>query len=300
MSASFPPHPEGYSEPVLPVMSLPALNIRQCRICGRPAAVTSTHTISNGYPLFACDYCETVMIEERPSAKVLNEAYDHLFQNGAYEAHRAEFNLLRAGRRPPNLYRSLSLNQLRRMVKGRRLVEIGGGTGSFGMLAQSKGWLYTDYDISEAAIGFANQLSLDARRFPVGEAPPIPANSVDVIVMWEVIEHVWNLREYLDAIFEGLNEGGVFLFSTPNYLRPAYQRAIVAGRPAGSIPPVHINFFTPASLNKVMKAVGFQRFKVTKRRIYKPRANWRETVDGVKLAIGFGEPMTLIGFARKN
>jgi SAM-dependent methyltransferase len=271
---------------------------RQCRICGHCVSTTTTGHISNGYPLFSCGYCETVMIESRPRSEELNQAYDQLFEHGAYDAHRAEFQLLKSGKMPPNIYRGRLLKRLEALVQGRRLVEIGGGTGAFGVLAQSRGWRYTDYDISAAAIGFANELSLDARLFRLGDPPPLPAGSADVVVMWEVIEHVWDVHQYFTTIKDALKPGGVFLFSTPNYLRPVYRRALDQGKSLGSIPPVHINFFTAVSLRKALAAAGFTTFKVTKRRIYKPPATLHGALESLKVALCLAEPMTLIGIAK--
>jgi SAM-dependent methyltransferase len=277
---------------------LQELAARQCRICGHCVSATTTSHISNGYPLFSCGHCETVMIERRPRSEELNRAYDQLFEHGAYDAHRAEFQLLKSGKMPPNIYRGRLLKRLEALVQGRRLVEIGGGTGAFGVLAQSQGWRYTDYDISAAAIGFASELSLDARLFRLGEPPPLPAGSADVVVMWEVVEHVWNLHRYFTTIKNALKPGGVFLFSTPNYLRPVYRRALDQGKSLGSIPPVHINFFTTVSLRKALAAAGFTSFKVTKRRIYKPPATLHGALESLKVALCLVEPMTLIGIAK--
>ena len=275
----------------------PLASVRNCRICGYASRAIANGTVTNGFPLFSCGHCQTVLIENIPRPAALDLAYDHLFERGAYDAHREEFHQLKSGKTPRNVYRKHFLKRLEQMTPGRRLIEIGGGTGSFGVLAQNRGWKYTDYDISAVAIDFAARLSLDARVFRLGGPPPIAVRSADAIVMWEVIEHVWDVHEYLATIFNALKGGGVFLLSTPNYLRPTYRQAVANGRPVGSVPPVHVNFFTPLALKRSLEAAGFDSVTVKKRRLYRP--SLREPLSSLMLALGLLESTTLIGIARK-
>jgi predicted SAM-dependent methyltransferase len=117
--------------------------------------------------------------------------------------------------------------------------------------------------------------------------------------MWEVIEHVWNLSDYLKNVHRALRPGGFFMFSTPNYQRQGYKDAVAQGRSLGSVPPIHINFFTIDSLQTVLKAAGFESRRVTKRRLYRPPFSFRGVIHSAKLALGLQEPMTLVGLAKK-
>jgi 2-polyprenyl-3-methyl-5-hydroxy-6-metoxy-1,4-benzoquinol methylase len=273
---------------------------RRCRICGQLADATSTQLVSNGYELFSCHSCGTAMIEARPDSGDLNRAYNHLFEQGAYDAHRIEFEQLKRGKSPANFHRRRALKRLELICTGRNLIEIGGGVGAFGMLASSRGWTYCDYDVSEAAVRFARDLKLNAHVFSIDEGPPLVPTSADVVVMWEVIEHVWNLFDYLNSIHKALRPGGLFMFSTPNYQRQGYKDAIAQGKSLGSVPPIHINFFTVASAQATLKAAGFKLCHVTKRRLYRPTMSVGGVVRSAKLACGLEEPMTLVGLAKKT
>jgi SAM-dependent methyltransferase len=269
---------------------------RSCRICGQHAPCRPIGQASNGYPFFQCQSCETVLVEHQPDPAELKRAYDRLFEKGEYERHRREFEMMRSGWTPKGFYRPLLLRRATKSARGRRLIEIGGGTGSFGVLATSRGWSYTDYDISEVAVGFAKQLDLDAQLFDVKELPPLAPQSADVIVMWEVIEHVWNVHEYVRTISTSLLPGGVFLFSTPNYRQPDYQKNLRRGFP--SSPPVHLNFFDEDSLQKVLLANDyFSRIDIVKRRLYRPRRDLGAITKFLKQAAGLDEVGTLYGIA---
>jgi SAM-dependent methyltransferase len=276
-------------------------NTRKCRICGKHAQPASTMVVSNGYALESCVDCQTVMVGEPPEDEGFKGIYDQLFSDGggAYENHRASFEKMKAGGMPRIRFRSRLLKSVEAMCEGRRLIEIGGGTGSFGMLASSRGWRYTDFDISGVAVDFARKLSLDAHVFRAGDAPPLAPQSADVIAMWEVIEHVWNVNQYLQAIRDALRPGGVFLFSTPNYARRAYQASIGNGT-SGSSPPVHINFFTKESLEKSLSACGFTSVRIVRQRLHKPAPTLHSIVDNLRIALSLDESKTLYGVACKS
>src|SRR5207244_4274371 len=148
---------------------------------------------------------------EKPDPADLKCLYDDFFRGDEYAAHRREFNEIRGGRIPRSYRREELLRRVAKTFNGRHLVEIGGGTGGFGVVAKSKGWHYVDYDISDSAVSFARQLALEARTFPPGEVPPLSPGSADAAVMWEVIEHVWNVSEYLEVIRNALRPRGVIL-----------------------------------------------------------------------------------------
>jgi 2-polyprenyl-3-methyl-5-hydroxy-6-metoxy-1,4-benzoquinol methylase len=238
------------------------------------------------------------MIERKPEQEEITRSYDYLFEKGEYEQQRVEFETIKSGKMPPNFYRRRLLKRVERMCSGRTLVEIGGGTGAFGVLATSRGWEYTNYDISEVAVTFCKELSLKANLFNLGSLPPLSPQSADLVVMWEVIEHIWNLHGYLQAVRLALNREGVFLFSTPNYLLASYQKSDHWGPLAA--PPVHMNFFTKDSLETCLRLCGFKVYKVFKRRIYRPDWSLSSLTKSLRAAFFLDEPETLYGITRKD
>lgn len=60
---------------------------------------------------------------------------------------------------------------------------------------------------------------------------PLSSESANVLVMWEVLEHLWNVHDYLKAARQGLETHGILILSTPNYMRPGYKRNLVGNGP---------------------------------------------------------------------
>lgn len=267
-----------------------------CRICGKSNCLDSAGRSINRYPLFLCRYCQTAIVVRRPDGEEVAAVYDNLFREGEYEQHRAEYEAIKAGKRVRNFYRSYLLKRIETSCPKGNLVEIGGGTGAFGVLAKSRGWQYVDYDISTVAVDYARKLGLEAFVFDVEKIPPLLARSANAVVMWEVIEHVWNVYDYLSAILESLKSNGVLILSTPNF---HFQSEFEKTQPALCTPPVHINFFTEYSLKSTLEYAGFSNIQVIKRRLYRPSLDIKSIIMSLRWGFGLYPPKTLYAIAKK-
>jgi 2-polyprenyl-3-methyl-5-hydroxy-6-metoxy-1,4-benzoquinol methylase len=232
---------------------------------------------------------------DRPESGDIATLYDRLFREGEYEQHRAEYEAIKAGKRVRSFYRSYLLNRIERSCRKGNMIEIGGGTGAFGVLAKSRGWQYLNYDISNVAVDYARELGLKAFVFDVQKIPPLPPRSANAVVMWEVIEHVWNVHGYLAAILESLKPNGALILSTPNF---DFQSEFEKTRPALCTPPVHINFFTEHSLKLTLEHAGFINVQIIKRRLYRPSINIKSIIMSLKWFFALYPPQTLYAIAR--
>jgi len=268
---------------------------RFCRLCGEQADASAIALVSNSYPLMSCNSCEGVLVESKPSDEELGELYDEAFSDGLYETHRREFEALRNGEIPRSHYREKIFERACQITSGRSVVEIGGGTGAFAAAVRSLGYDYTDYDVSKVAVQCQSELGNKAHWFHPSELPPIPPQSADILVMWEVIEHVWKIDDYLRAIRTALKPGGVYLFSTPNFKRLGYQHSLRRG--GGSAPPIHVNFFTPESLATLLRGHGFEEVEFAFNRMYRPPLKVKPMWDSLCTALGIRAPHTIFGLA---
>jgi len=264
-----------------------------CRICGQPTEFGHLDRTINSYALQRCRVCGTVHVAERPAQRAHN-LYNGLFDGDVYQQHRMKYERLARGRKPHRPYDSWLLRKAEKRCQGRRMVEIGGGNGEFGLIAQSRGWKYIDFDISEVAVQWVRSLKLKAQTIE-GDVPNIPKGSADLVVMWEVIEHIWNVAEYLAAISNALGPNGVLLLSTPNWFRSCYQRSNDLG---ASGPPIHINFFSPESLQATLFLTGFHSVNLVPRRLWRPSSlSARAVIRSIKMLLGTEAPPTLYALA---
>jgi len=107
----------------------------------------------------------------------------------------------------------------RRFAEGRRVLDAGSGTGyGAAELAQSAGSV-VGLEIDRDAVEFArSNYPLPNLSFEAGSctAMPFAAQSFDLIVAFEVIEHLAEFRKFLDECARVLAPRGLFIVSSPN------------------------------------------------------------------------------------
>lgn len=136
-------------------------------------------------------------------------------------------------------------------VTGMSVLEVGCGEGyGTALLAgAARHVVGIDYDALTAAHA---QRTYPQARFVRANLASLPVRSaaVDVVVTLQVIEHVWNHREFLDECLRVLRPGGMLLVSTPNRLTFS---------PGSSEPlnPFHTVEFTAAELTDLIARRGF-------------------------------------------
>lgn len=96
------------------------------------------------------------------------------------------------------------------------LLDIGCGLGHFLSVARESGWKSIGVEISPSAVKYVRENSnLEVHEGTV-ENCDIENNSVDVITMWDVIEHIQNPIEALSAVRNKLKKGGMLVIKTPD------------------------------------------------------------------------------------
>lgn len=110
----------------------------------------------------------------------------------------------------------VALSAIASNVNGRKLLDVGCGSGAFLNVAQQRGW-----DVS--GIELSPELSAVSRRAVKGEvinaafeSVALPEESYDVVTMWDIIEHVLDPVFCLKKVERLLKPGGMALFCTPD------------------------------------------------------------------------------------
>ena len=156
------------------------------------------------------------------------------------------------------LVRKFTLRKKVRLItkesKGKSLLDIGAGTGHFLNVSKKAGFETLGLEPDSGARAFAKS-NLEVDLIPSEELHQLPDKSRDVITMWHVLEHVYNLRSDLDKITEVLKDDGVLIVAVPN--KNSYDARYYKEFWAAYDVPIHLYHFTPRDINRLFNEYGF-------------------------------------------
>ena len=93
------------------------------------------------------------------------------------------------------------------------LLDIGAGTGHFLDLAQKNNWKVTGIEPNDGAKKIATEKGITF----IENIQSLERNSFDVITMWHVLEHVYDLDEQIKQLKRVLKEDGTLIIAVPNF-----------------------------------------------------------------------------------
>ena len=106
-----------------------------------------------------------------------------------------------------------------------------------------------DYDEQTVAHVRARYPRIDVRHGNLAELP-LPAGAVDVVVNFQVIEHLWDQGQFVAECHRVLRPGGVLLMSTPNRI------TFSPGRDT-PLNPFHTRELNASELTELLVDAGF-------------------------------------------
>jgi 2-polyprenyl-3-methyl-5-hydroxy-6-metoxy-1,4-benzoquinol methylase len=161
---------------------------------------------------------------------------------------------------------------------GGRLLEVGCAEGGFLSLASAH-FDVRGIDASEyAARAIRERFGLPAEAADI-ESAALPGGAFDVIVAFNVLEHLADPEAVVARLFDALKPGGVLIGSVPN-------AGGIVGRPAafigGRLDRSHRSVFPPLVWRRVFETAGFAPVRFfgelnfgRNRSVYLRRAAWR-------------------------
>ncbi|MGO9239980.1 MAG: class I SAM-dependent methyltransferase [Bryobacteraceae bacterium] len=171
-------------------------------ICQRPDSLTVRE----------CATCGLAFLNPRPRKALI----ERIYRDGYFESDRSG-----VGYRtylPASFFPEIDLLESFRPVRGRRVVEIGCATGALLAELQRRGAEVCGVEPNlEAAKKAQELLQAPVYTGTIEMVAPADLARADVIVAFEVIEHVTSPRWFLERLRGLLKPGGQLVLTTPNY-----------------------------------------------------------------------------------
>lgn len=201
-----------------------------------------------------CRHCGLQLVNPIPNKEYLDQLY---LQEGEAHPYYQNYILERTNRRESydkQYHRRLKLIEKYSKAKG-KLLDIGCGGGFFLKAAEERGWEPHGVDIVPSFVEFArDELHLKNVHCRSLEQSEYEKHYFDVIVLWDLIEHLPHPSEFLKTINYLLRPGGQLVIWTPN----ANNAAWLKGDWYGYEPLQHLYFFSPSTLKHTLLSTGFR------------------------------------------
>ena len=228
---------------------------RACELCG--STDQSRLYEVDGYPVVRCRDCGLVFVGRVPTQEELAALYDESYYEDSATPGYAGYGDAETRKRHHD--RTL-LEEIESYRNPGRMLEIGCAYGYFLDEARRRGWSVRGIEPSgHAAREARERFGLEVSEVPFTEQP-VQAESLDAIVLWDVIEHLPDPRATVERARQGLVPGGVLALSTGNV-------ESLAARLHGAdwslmTPPWHQFYFSPQTLQRLLDGEGFEVLRV--------------------------------------
>jgi 2-polyprenyl-3-methyl-5-hydroxy-6-metoxy-1,4-benzoquinol methylase len=146
------------------------------------------------------------------------------------------------------------------------VLDVGCGLGFFVKMVQDskKNWKSIGYEMSERAVHFAKtKNNLSNVHSGLVQNSGIAKNSIDIITLWDVIEHITKPQPLIEYLYSIIKPGGFLFLQTPNFpiqLLKARLKKTLKGMKEGVHyleAKDHVNDYTRDSLKKLVVDCGF-------------------------------------------
>lgn len=205
------------------------------------------------FDLQECGTCGFVFTSPRPQNSDLGKFYESDEYISHSNTKKGIVSRLYQSVRNRTLRQKLALINSRQ--KKGALLDIGCGTGEFANVMKQDGWAVRGIEPGDNAREMAKKnYGLDVQ--PEEALANIPANSMDVITMWHVLEHVPDLQGRVQELKSILKQDGLLIIAVPN--RNSHDAAYYGKHWAAYDVPRHLWHFRPQDIRALFAPHGFE------------------------------------------
>jgi len=216
---------------------------------GRPVDLRAVFRSSGDEPLqdqmVRCASCALHYVRPRLRWDLILEGY----RGGSDETFVSQ-----AAMRERTFRRGLRQIEAAAMPAGRRVLDVGAAGGSFLAAARERGYEPLGCEPSAWMCAFAREhYRLELHPGTIFDMP-VRAGSVDLLTLWDVIEHTPDPAAVLEKAHQLLAPGGVLAMSYPDY---GSLVARLMGQRWVFLLTVHLYYFDPRTIGELLRRTGF-------------------------------------------
>ena len=206
------------------------------------------------FEIYKCHSCDFTFTQKIPDEKEICRYYESPTYISHSNTNKGIINKAYHIARHIMLQRKKKLIERLTLLKNGRLLDYGAGTGYFANTMYNAGWDVIAIEKSKKARELAME-ELGFKIFPEEQLKEIERNSLDVVTMWHVMEHIQDLDHMWEELYRILEETGIAVIAVPN--KASYDAGIYKENWAAYDVPRHLWHFTPSTIMKWGEKHGF-------------------------------------------
>jgi 2-polyprenyl-3-methyl-5-hydroxy-6-metoxy-1,4-benzoquinol methylase len=233
-------------------------NIEHCPVCASskftPFLSCVDYTVSQKkFNIVSCDACNFHFTNPTPVVEEIGEYY----KSESYISHSSTNKGLinKIYQRVRNYTLKQKVKLIQKQANGKNHLDIGAGTGHFLNASAAAGFnalgLEPDVDARKMA-----QDNFKVNIKALEELHNLDDNSQDVITMWHVLEHVYDLQKDLKKITSVLKEDGTMIVAVPN--KSSYDAKKYKEFWAAYDLPIHLYHFVPNDIRNLFSQFNME------------------------------------------
>jgi 2-polyprenyl-3-methyl-5-hydroxy-6-metoxy-1,4-benzoquinol methylase len=239
------------------------IHISECPVCtvnnAKKVFDCNDFLVSNEkFTLFCCKNCGFTFTQDFPSQSEIGRYYDAPEYVSHSDTQRGVINFLYHFVRKIALRSKVKLVENQSFVQKGNILDIGAGTGYFLNAMKRAGWTVSGIEKSDSARAFAYKKF--GLNFDAGHLRQTADNLLSAVTLWHVLEHLENLNDTLDSIYQILKPDGVLIIALPNK-NSADARHYREFWAAYDVPR-HLWHFSPSNLQQLAENHNFTITKI--------------------------------------
>ncbi|WP_460935544.1 class I SAM-dependent methyltransferase [Spirosoma humi] len=231
--------------------------VHQCPVCGNstfnPYLICEDYLVSHQkFSIQECQKCSFRLTNPRPDAQSIGSYY----KSDQYVSHNDNSGgLINTAYRLVRNYTLQSKLNLINQLNGKpgKILDVGCGTGAFLETCRTGGWQVTGMEPDPDARAIA------VEKLKAEIKPSLSALSgsqpFDIISLWHVLEHIPDLNDTIQALYQLLTKKGTLLIAVPN--SDSYDAQYFKQYWAAYDVPRHLHHFTPSTIKLLFNKHGF-------------------------------------------
>ena len=214
----------------------------------------------NRFKYLICDKCYTFFLSPRPTKNLLEKFYK---QSSVYKF----FNDYIFPQTEKNRSKKIFFPRLKKIIelskkynlKNPSIMEVGPGYGTFCNLANKSKFFSSVVAVEPSPEGAANCKKKKIYVYQETIENLKINKKFDLVVNFEVIEHLFWPKNFLNSMKKFLKKKGFIILTCPNGMGFDIQ---LLKEKSDSIDHEHINYFNPSSIKKLFKSSGYKILEV--------------------------------------